>query len=115
MRYAVSPQIVLGHGILVAGALLADDEMGRAAIHVVVVGKKSDPKSAELYDLALAIPTCYKRLEWFDASEGPLPNADVEYPTLDKAAAFFCSGSACSLPAFTTEQLARRIARAGVP
>ena len=115
MRYVATPQIALGHGILVAGALLADDELSRPALHVVVVGKKSDPQGAELFTMAMAIPTSYKRLEWYDASEGPLPNVEVEYPVVEKPAAFLCTGTACSLPAFTTEQLARRIARAGAP
>jgi uncharacterized protein YyaL (SSP411 family) len=112
MKYLATPQIALGHGILVAGVLLADEENSSPALHVVIVGSKSDAGAAAMYRLALAEPTAYKRVEWFDPAEGALPNADVEYPQLGKAAAFVCNGSACSSPAFTTDQLAQRIARA---
>jgi uncharacterized protein YyaL (SSP411 family) len=112
MKYVATPQVVREHGILVAGALLADDELSRPALHVVIVGKKSDQGAADLFAAAGAIPTSYKRLEWYDSAEGPLPNADVDYPELGKPAAFVCSGTACSLPAFSVDQLEKRIARA---
>jgi len=115
MRYAASEQIALGRRVLVAGVLLADDEMRTEALHVVIVGKKSDPMAAELFARGMSIPTSYKRLEWYDSSEGPLPDAEVDYPVLDKAAAFLCTGSACSLPSFNAPQLSRRIKRAGFP
>jgi uncharacterized protein YyaL (SSP411 family) len=112
MRFVATPQVAREHGILVAGALLADDELSRPALHVVIVAKKSDPAGQDLFATAMAIPTSYKRLEWYDASEGPLPNADVDYPTLSQAAAFVCSGTACSLPAFAQAQLEKNVARA---
>jgi uncharacterized protein YyaL (SSP411 family) len=115
MRFAATPQVIQDHGILVAGALLADDELSRPALHVVIVGKKSAPSAGELFSAALKIATSYKRLEWYDESEGKLPNSDVDYPTLDKPAAFVCTGTACSLPAFTVDQLNKRITRANSP
>jgi hypothetical protein len=77
-----------------------------------VIGSKTDPRSAALFRAALAIPTYYKRIEWADPAQGPLPNVDVTYPNLGKPAAFFCTGTACSAPAFTLDQLAQRLARA---
>jgi hypothetical protein len=67
---------------------------------VTVVGPKDDEAAARLYAAALAFPVAYKRVEWWDRAEGPLPNADVEFPELDEAAAFSCVDSLCSLPVF---------------
>jgi hypothetical protein len=44
------------------------------------------------------VPFTYLRLEWYDPTEGPLPNADVDYPQLPHPAAFLCTGNACSSP-----------------
>jgi uncharacterized protein len=52
-----------------------------------------------------ALPARYKRLEWFDAREGKLPNPDVEYPDLGEPAAFACSNRICSFPSFSAEEL----------
>jgi uncharacterized protein len=112
LKYIVTPQIISRHGIQVAGILLADDENSRPALHVVIVAPKSDSNAAALFQLALKMPTTYKRLEWYDSAEGRLLNSDVEYPQLGKAAAFVCTGSSCSAPAFTIEQLTRRLAHA---
>jgi hypothetical protein len=47
----------------------------------------------------------YKRVEWWDRSEGPLPNPDVAYPELGRAAAFVCAEGRCSRPLFSVEDL----------
>jgi uncharacterized protein len=112
MKFVSTPQLALNHGIQVAGLLLADNENSSPAVHIVIVGKKSDPAAAAMFRFAAGIPTAYRRLEWYDSTEGPLLNMDVDYPDLGKAAAFLCTGTACSSPAFTTEQLATRAARA---
>jgi hypothetical protein len=112
MHYLATPDIALARQFAVGGLLLADDEISTAPLHVAVIGSKSDPRSAALFHAALAIPSYYKRIEWADPAEGPLPNADVIYPNLGKPAAFFCTGTACSAPAFTLDQLAQRLARA---
>ena len=59
-----------------------------------------DPAAARLYAAAFAFPVAYKRVEWWDRAEGPLPNADVEFPELGEAAAFSCVDRLCSLPVF---------------
>lgn len=112
MRYLATPDIALTRRFGVGGLLLADDEITNGPLHVAVVASKSDPLAATLFHAALAIPTAYKRVEWVDSAEGPLPNADVTYPNLGRAAAFFCTATACSPPFFTKEQLALRLARA---
>ena len=48
-------------------------------------------------------------MEWYDPADGPLPNADVQYPVLKKAAAFVCTGNTCSTPVFTPEDLTRKL------
>jgi uncharacterized protein YyaL (SSP411 family) len=69
--------------------------------HVTVVGAKLDPVAQLLFKLARAVPVAYRRLEWWDRSQGTLPNPDVRYPTLKRAAAFICVNSHCSLPLFS--------------
>ncbi len=85
--------------------LLAQREVTTAPLHLVTVGRKNDKAALKLHQAALFFPATFARVEWWDRKEGPLPNADVEYPELDKAAAFSCGQGRCSLPAFTPEQL----------
>jgi uncharacterized protein YyaL (SSP411 family) len=112
MSYLAAPPIAESRGSMVAGILLADAEMTTDPLHVVIVGKKSDPNAQSLFATAMEFCHPYKRQEWYDSSEGPLPNADVQYPDVAKAAAFICTGSACSSPAYTTDDLQKKLARA---
>ena len=111
MRYLATPDVALSRRVAVAGVLLADDENSNPALHIAIVGPKSDSRSVDLYRLALAFPVLYKRVEWYDPAEGPLPNADVTYPNFGKPAAFVCTGTACSMPAFDTTTLTKRLDR----
>jgi len=97
-------------GMFVPGALLADAELAREPPHIAVVGRKDDPEAARLYAAARSHPTRYLRIEWWDRREGPLPNPDVRYPELDRAAAFACANGLCSLPAFAPEELGAALA-----
>jgi len=38
-----------------------------------------------------------------------LPNPDVQYPQLSRAAAFVCTGRACSPPIFKAEEFSGRV------
>jgi uncharacterized protein YyaL (SSP411 family) len=98
MRFLSTPQIALSRTLGIAGILLANSELSTDPLHVTVVGKKSDPAARALFKEALKAPTGYRRIEWWDPSQGPLPRTDVEYPELPKAAAFICTGNACSSP-----------------
>ncbi len=98
MRYLASPEIAGSRHWEVGGILLADHELSAEPIHVTIVGSKTDPAAAALFAAAMRVPFTYLRLEWYDAAEGALPNADVEYPQLPKAVAFLCTGNACSSP-----------------
>ncbi len=100
MRYLVAPAVAERRGFLVGGILLADRELSRPPLHLTVVGSKTDPRARDLFAAALGQPASYKRVEWWDPKEGPLPNADVEYPTFDRAAAFVCTERSCSAPIF---------------
>lgn len=92
------------------GILLAADEMGRNPLHLTVVGAKSDAAAQSMYDTARRYPGWYKRVEWWDKAEGPLPNPDVRYPQMRKAAAFVCTDRLCSLPVYDSAGLTAIIA-----
>lgn len=94
-----------------AGILLADHELNEDPTHVTVIGSKSDDTAKALYDTARRVRGWYKRIEWWDTSEGPLPNPDVQYPVLPRAAAFVCTNQRCSLPLFTPKAVTDLLAR----
>jgi len=106
MRFVAAPVVVDWRGIQVGANLLADREFTSPPLHLAVVGARDDPAAEALFRAALAHPATYKRVEWWDRREGPLPNADVPYPKLEKAAAFVCTDRACSAPMFTPEAFA---------
>jgi uncharacterized protein YyaL (SSP411 family) len=103
MRYAVSAASELERPL--PGVLLADAEMASEPTHITIVGHKDDEASKKLDAAARAYPAAYKRLEWWDTREGPLTNPDVQYPELDRAAAFACANHICSLPSFNESDL----------
>ena len=53
-----------------------------------------------LHAAGRAYPASYKRIDWWDTREGPLPNPDVQYPELEQPAAFACTNRICSQPVF---------------
>jgi uncharacterized protein YyaL (SSP411 family) len=105
MRYLSSEQTLAIRKYLVAGILLANMELAKDPDHIAVVGHKDDPKAKALFEAALAYPSTYKRVEWYDSKEGPLPNMDVDYPELPKAAAFGCANQRCSTPAYEPDEV----------
>ena len=92
-----------------ASALLADAELSSEPAHVTVVGERGDPRRQALVVAALSDPSAYKRVEAWDPAEGPLPNADVAFPQLDRPAAFVCANGRCSLPVFEPGQVRERV------
>jgi len=105
MRFLAAPGVADRRGFLVAGALLADREIGAAPLHLAIVGRKSDPAARALFATALRQPVPYKRVEWWDHSQGALPNPDVQYPELEQAAAFLCTDRSCSPPIFSPDKI----------
>jgi uncharacterized protein len=111
MRFVATPGAMDHRGYLVAGVLLADQEITSSPLHVTVVGQKDDSKAQELFAAVIRQPRTYKRIEWLDEREGALPNSDVGYPTLSKAAAFLCTDQACSAPVFAVDDLIEKISK----
>jgi uncharacterized protein YyaL (SSP411 family) len=105
MRHLASQGVLERRGYQVGGVLLADRELSVPPLHITVVGGKSDPAARTLFLAALRQPATYKRVEWFDESEGPLSNPDVDYPRIGKAAAFLCTEKSCSAPIFSPAKL----------
>jgi uncharacterized protein YyaL (SSP411 family) len=107
LRYLVTPALAKRRPT--AGVLLAELELSTSPAHITVVGRKDDPQARALFEAALAYPSTYKRVDWWDRREGPVPNTAVQYPQLAKAAAFACSNQRCSLPAFEPDQIRVRV------
>jgi len=94
-----------------AGILLSDRELNSDPAHITIVGAKSDAAAQRLYAAARRHPGGYLRIEWLDPAEGPLPNPDVQYPPLARAAAFACAAGRCSRPVFEPEKIGEVVAR----
>ena len=114
MRYLAAPPVAAK--LPVASVLLADYEVGRPPLHLTVVGHKDDPAAKALFLAAMQYPSLYKRLEWWDTREGKLPNPDVQYPSVPKAAAYVCTERTCSAPIFKAEEVSVKVNRVlGLP
>lgn len=110
MRYLATEKVAFSR-IEDSGILIAATEMAQSAVHFTVVGMRQDPMAQALHRVAMDQPGWYKRLEWWDKTEGPLRNADVTYPSYERAAGFVCVDRLCSAPAFSPEQYAAMIKR----
>ncbi|RXH54117.1 thioredoxin domain-containing protein [Granulicella sibirica] len=110
MKYLATREVAIAW--LSAPALLAEREYTQPPVHVTVVGRKDDGAAKALFQTALSAGPIYKRLEWWDPAEGPLPRADVQYPKLAHAAAFLCTATACSSPIIDANVLKDRLLRA---
>lgn len=104
MRYLASPQVALSR-ISDPGILLVSHELANDPVHITVVGHRDDPLAQALFRAAAGWPSNYKRVEWWDVREGPMPNPDVAYPQLPRSAAFLCTDGRCSLPLFSVQAL----------
>jgi uncharacterized protein YyaL (SSP411 family) len=109
MRYLAAAPVATR--LPVASVLLADYEVGRPPLHLTVVGPKDDPAARALFEAALQYPSFYKRLEWWDTREGKLPNPDVQYPSVPRAAAYVCTERTCSAPIFKPENVSAKVNR----
>jgi len=114
MRYIASAQIAAA-GRLRSGILLSGDELANDPTHVTIVGHKDDAGAQGLHAAALHYPVIYRRIDWWDKREGAMPNPDVRYPELARAAAFICTGNACSQPVFSALELQQALHAATLP
>ncbi len=110
LGYLSSPQVPERLELL-PGTLLLDRELSREPLHVTVIGPKADGLARRLIAAALAYPASYKRVDWWDRAEGPLPNNDVAFPDTPEVAAYACSQNICSLPVTAPEKLAAALDR----
>ena len=111
MHYLATPAVSETLHRLVCGILLADQEITTDPFHIVVVGEKNNPESKKLFDACQKYPLAYRQIEWLDMQEGSLPGQTVEYPQLGKPAAFTCSNSTCSSPAYTVEGVSKKVSK----
>ena len=114
LRLLVSDQVVQAR-LTAPGILLAAFESANEPLHITVVGRKNDPAAQTLFKAANGYAAPYRRIEWWDKREGKMPNPDVQYPELPKAAAFICTDSTCSLPIFEAAKIATEVARSKGP
>jgi uncharacterized protein len=110
MRFLASPELIKKRRFL-AGILLANQEIVNEPAHITIVAQKENDNALKLYQAGLKYPLAYKRIEWWDKREGALPNPDVNYPELEKPAAFACANQICSLPIFSPEKIAVQVDR----
>lgn len=112
MRYLATPEVALSR-ISDPGILLASHELGNDPLHITIVGQRDDPVARALFQTAARWPIVYKRVDWWDRREGPMPNPDVAYPQLPKSAAFLCTQGRCSLPLFSAQDLLDQLEQVG--
>ena len=110
LRMLVTEQIA-DSLITAPGILLAAFESVNDPLHITIVGGKDDAAATALFDSAIRYAAVYRRVEWWDRREGDMPNPDVRYPKLPRAAAFICTDSTCSLPIFDASKIATEVAR----
>ncbi len=109
MKYLASENLWGEGRAFYPGVMLADQELANAPLHITIVGGKGDAAALALHQAALAYPANYKRVDWWDRAEGPMPNPDITYPELPKAAAFACTARSCSLPIFSPADIAKTV------
>jgi uncharacterized protein YyaL (SSP411 family) len=110
LRMLVTEQVADSQ-ITAPGILLAAFESVNDPLHITIVGGKDDAAAAALFDSAIRYAAVYRRIEWWDRREGNMPNPDVRYPQLPRAAAFICTDSTCSLPIFDASKVPAEVAR----
>lgn len=107
MQFLAAERVALSR-IEETGLLLFDTELNVPPLHYAIVGSKDNTLAKQQFDSALRDPVAYKRVEWWDRSEGPLHHDDVPYPNFPMTAAYVCADKRCSAPAFDMENWNRR-------
>jgi uncharacterized protein YyaL (SSP411 family) len=110
LRMLVTEQIADSQ-LTAPGILLTAFESANDPLHITIVGGKDDAAAAALFASAIRYSAVYRRIEWWDRREGNMPNPDVRYPQLPRAAAFICTDSTCSLPIFDAAKITTEVQR----
>ncbi len=110
LRMLVTEQVADSQ-ITAPGILLAAFESVNDPLHITIVGGKDDATASALFQSAIRYSMVYRRVEWWDRREGSMPNPDVRYPQLSRAAAFICTESTCSLPIFDAAKVSTEVER----
>jgi uncharacterized protein len=110
MRYLATQDVAMVW--LSAPVLLAAMQFTSLPTHITIVGAKKDASAKALFETALRAGPVYKRVEWWDPTEGPLPRTDVQYPSLLHSEAFLCTATACSSPISNLQVLEARLRKA---
>lgn len=108
MRYLATESIAVSR-LTEAGILIANIELRHDPLHITIIGGKHDKSANSFYQTGLRVTASYKRLEWWDVTEGKLPNPDVQYPLLGKTTAFVCSQGRCSLPLLSEQAIVKML------
>jgi uncharacterized protein len=104
-----------GEEQLLPEIVLADRELSNAPIHISIVGGKHDRAAQVLHAAALRYPADYLQVDWLDRAEGELPNPEIQYPDMGRAAAFACANGACSTPVYEAEEISMAVLRTLAP
>ena len=102
MRYLTSPNVI--DDVQPTMLLLANLRMTTEPLQIIIVGSKNNTMAKQLHSAALAYPSFYVRIEWYD-NQKALSNAGKKFLTSHKPAAYVCVNFHCSFAIFTPQQL----------
>lgn len=103
MTYLSNPEIIKNTDP--ALLLIADNSVENHPLTINIIGSKSDTAALELYMEALHFPSFYMQVGWYDNADIAKNKTRIEYPALQRSAAFFCYQGSCSLPMYTSQEL----------
>lgn len=86
----------------------AVDRVLNYPLHVVVVGKKSEPTTLDLFQKALTLYIPGKIVRLLDPDRDSLKIGEVIFPPHDRPQAFVCTDKFCSQPISESEQLSEQ-------
>lgn len=109
LRYLITPRIANAR-IEEAGILLADDELNKTPIRIVIIGEKNDPQTRLLHQSALRSFGWYKQIDCYrKISSLPEEMKHMNSRIGKSPAAFVINEYHCSRPAYDAATLNRLI------
>lgn len=110
MQYLATPDVAAAGPP--ASVLMAEREFRTDPLDVLVMGSKRDKTAQSLFQSAIGAAPTYKRVEWWDPAEGPLPREGLNYPAIPAVAAILCRSPPCSAPISDPQVFEARITAA---